>query len=265
MPQANAEQYCLDIVHGIAGLFDVDPGVRPTWLSDIPEKFCSADADFSCLIQELVEASIIDSMMLVSLDTPIALSVKKYGKLTLSAHLVSLDYKYPEGNVLYEKGAFMFLEDTLELKGATEEISINDISSDGHVGNEIPVCSSLIPMPFGTWHGDYLSTGLTVAAPYLVPNHNIQCESDSIDVLSDNHTVSKTYLWNDNWKPPHPKDGSTRCGCMTIIDQDILYGVMDKLDRKLAYFAHLSIWNREKDYGDYSKVDRTFYMLYCKE
>ena len=52
LPQKIAEGYCLEIVHGIAGLFDVEPGARPAWLSDLPERLCAPGADFTSLIRE---------------------------------------------------------------------------------------------------------------------------------------------------------------------------------------------------------------------
>ncbi len=261
MPQANAEQYCHDIVHGIAGLFDVDPSERPAWLSDIPEKFCDPDAEFSQLIKELVNAARTDRMILVSLNTPIALSVNKYAKLTLSAHLVTPDYELPDGKMLFEKMLFMSVRNTFELKGLPEKFTLEEMSTDGIKGNEVPVCGSLLPIPFGTWQSDYMSVGLTIPAPYTIPYTELLCTSKCINTTSDGNVVSKTMLWNDNWKPPHPKGGSTRCGTVTMLDQNVLEKAKQQLGRKLAYFIWLHTWDREDDYGDYSKSERTFFLL----
>jgi len=262
MPQRIAEDYCVEIVHGIAGFFDIEPSARPAWLSDFPERFCTSGVDFTPIIRELVQAARAEGMMLVSLDTPVASSVQKYAKLTLSAHLVTPDYEPPDGAFLYEKMLLMSVADTFELKGPPAEITIEEASTEGKTGDEVAVCSCLFPIPFGSWQGDYMNLGLTIPAPYTIPNTEIRCTHDSIDcIASDGKVVSRIRIWNDNWTPSHPKGGSTRCGTATMIDQELLAEAMERLGRKLAFFIRLRIWDREKDYGDYSESERTFFLL----
>lgn len=259
MPQRVAEDYCVDMVHGVASLFDVEPGARPAWLADFPEQFCRQSSDFQLLARELVQAAQTEGMKLVSLNTPVALSVQKFANLTLSAHLVTPDYELPEDASLYEKRSFLFIADTFELKGSQGEISVEEACKKGKTGDEISVCSSLTPMPFGAWQSDYFSMGINVAAPYIVPGAEIQCTSEGINSIAPNGKVaSTTRIWNDNWTPQYPRDGSTRCGSATMIDQEVLDESMEQLGRKLAFFIRLRIWDRETDYGDYSKSENTF-------
>lgn len=96
--------------------FDVESCMRPVWLSDFPERFCAPEADFMALACELLQASRIGGMRLVSLNTPVATSVQKYAKLSLSAHFVTPDYELPDGVVLYEKMPPLWIADTFELK-----------------------------------------------------------------------------------------------------------------------------------------------------
>ena len=262
LPQRIAEGYCVEIVHGIAGLFDVEPGVRPAWLSDFPERFCALRADFIPLVRELMQASRMDGMMLLSLHPPVATSIQKYAKLTLRDHLVTSDYQLPDNALLYEKLLLMFVPDTLELKGPLAEITIQDARNAGRNGDEVAVCSSLFPIPHGCWHGDYMSLGLRIPAPYTIPNSEIRCTHESIDcIASDGKVASRTRIWNDNWAPSHPKGGSTRCGSATMIDEEVLSEAMKRLGRKLAFFIRLRIWGREKEYGEYSESERSFFLL----
>ena len=261
LPQRIAEDYSLDIVHGIGGLFDVEPSGRPAWLSDFPERFCAPDADFIPLVRELVQAARAEGMRLVSLDTPVASSVQKFANLTLSAHFIAPDYELPEGAYLYEKMPLLLLADTFKLKGLPAEITIEEASTEGKTGDEVAVCSCLFPIPFGTWQGDYFGMGVRIPAPYTVPNTKIRCTHESIDcIASDGKVASRTRIWTDNWTPPHPKGGSTRCGTATMIDQEVLAEAMERLGRKLAFFVRLRIWDREKEYGDYSELQRTFFL-----
>ncbi len=260
LPQRIAESYVLDTVHGIAGLFDLEPGARPAWLSNLPERFCVPGADFTPLVRELVQAARAEGMMLVSLDTPVASSVQKYAKLTLSAHLITLDYELADGAFLYEKILLMPVAGTFELKGPPPETTIQEAKTEGKKGEEVAVCSALFPMPFGCWQGDYMNS--KIPAPYTVPNTEIRCTNESIDcIASDGKVASKTRIWNDNWTPLYPKGGSTRCGTATMIDQELLPDAMERLGRKLAFFIRLRIWDREKEYGDYSESERTFFLL----
>jgi hypothetical protein len=262
MPQATAEGYCVEIAHGIAGLFDVEPGARPAWLSDFPERFCAPCADFTRIVRELMKASRVEGMILVSLDTPVATSVQKYAKFTLSAHLVTSDYQLPDDALLSEKSLLLLVQDTLELKGPLPEITIEDTRNVGRNGDVVPVCSSLFPIPHGCWHGDYMSVGLRIPAPYTIPYSEIRCTHESIDcIASDGKVASRTRIWNDNWAPPHPKGGSTRCGTATMIDEEVLAEAMQRLGRKLAFFIRLRVWDREKEYGDYSESERNFVLL----
>lgn len=262
MPQKTAEDYCLEMVHGVAGFFDVEPGARPEWLSDFPERLFAPGADLTLLIREFVHTARAQGMRLVSLNTPVASSVKKFASLTLSAHLVTPDYELPDNAFLYEKILPLLIKDTFELKGPPAEITIEEASTEGKTGNEVAVCSCLFPIPFGTWQGDYFGMGLRIAAPYTVPNTEIRCTHESIDCIAyDGKVASRTRIWNDNWTPPHPKGGSTRCGSATMIDQVVLAKAMERLGRKLAFFVRLRIWDREREYGDYSESKRTFFLL----
>ncbi len=262
LPQRIAENYCLDIVHGIGGLFDVEPSGRPAWLSDFPERFCAPGSDFAPLVRELIQAAREEGMRLVSLNTPVASSVQKFANLTLSAHLVTTDYELPDGAFLYEKMPKLSVADTFDLKGPPAEITIEEASTEGKTGDEVDVCSSLLPIPFGTWQIDYFGMGLSLPAPYTVPNTEIRCAHESIDcVASDGKIASRTLMWTDNWTPSYPKGGSTRCGTATMIDQDVLAEAMVRLGRKLAFFIRLRIWSREKEYGEYSESERSFFLL----
>lgn len=262
MPEKLAEDYCLEIVHGIAGLFDIEPSARPDWLSDFPERFCEPGADFKSLVHELVQAARVEGALLVSLDTPVALSVQKYAYLTLSAHLVSQDYEHADNDILYEKTLLMQVADTFELKGLSVDLTIQKIRTKGNKRDEVAVCGKLFPMPFGTWQSDYFSMGLRVPTPYTVPNAEIRCTNHTIDcITSDGKVASRTRIWNDNWTPSFPKEGSTRCGTATMIDHEILEKAMKRLGRKLTFFVRLRIWKREKEYGDYKESEHTFFCL----
>jgi hypothetical protein len=261
LPQKLAEDNCMELVEGVAGLFEVEPGQRPVWLSDIPERFCRQDSDFSALVGALVKASTTANMQLVSLDTPIASSVKKYGKLSVTAHLLTPDYELPPGAILFEEMPLLMIDDTFELKGPPAQLSVEEARTAGVRGDEVAVCNTLFPVPFGCWKGDYISLGIAIPAPYVIEGTHIACTSEGVELRTEGVVVATTRLWNDEWEPSSPKGGNTRCGMATMVDTARLDEAQVRLGRKLAFFVQLQIWDREREYGDLAAIQRSALVI----
>jgi hypothetical protein len=261
LPQKIAEDNCMELVEGIAGLFEVEPGQRPVWLSDIPERICSQDSDFLTLVGELVKASTEAKMRLVSLDTPRALSIKNYAKLSVSAHLLTPDYELPPGGSLFETMPLLMIRDTFELKGPPAPLSVEEARTAGIRGDEVAVCNTLFPIPFGCWQGDYISLGIAIPAPYVIGGTHIACTSEGVELRTEGVVVATTRLWNDGWKSSYPKGGNTRCGMATMMDTARLNEAQVRLGRKLAFFVQLKIWDREKKYGDFKEMQRSSLVI----
>jgi hypothetical protein len=261
LPQKIAESYCLDLVEGVAGLFDVEAGRRPDWLSDIPERFYTEDLDFAALVGELVTASTKAGKRLVSLSTPIASAVKNYAKLSVTAHLLTPDYELPPGAFLFEKMPLLMIDDTFVLKGPPAQLSIDEARTVGVGGDEVPVCNTLFPTPFGCWQGDYIGLGIAIPAPYVVEGTHIVCTAEGVELRTEGAVVATTRLWNDGWKPSYPRGGNTRCGMAALMDTARLDEAQVRLSRKLAFFARLQIWDREKEYGDFKELQRSALVI----
>jgi hypothetical protein len=255
LPREIAESYCLEIVDGIGGIFEIEPGVRPTWLSDITERFCAPNANFGAIAKDLFKASQQNGMVVVSIHMPVAASVQKYARLQMTTHLITENYKAPAGASLCEETPPFMIEGTFEVTGAPPDITLDEASSAGQTGGEqASVCIHLFPMPFGCWHGDLFNVGLTIPAPYVVKDAQISCTADGIQLKSrDGKLLSTTRVWNDGWTPPHPRGGSTRCGVVTMMDASCLEEAQIRLVRRLALFVRLQIWDRETDFGNYSE------------
>lgn len=261
MPQPTAEGYCIEIAHGIAGLFDVEPMTKPTWLSRYAEPFCATGAELEPLVRDLIQDARDSGMTLVSLNTPVASSMKKYARFTLSAHLVTDDYKLPDNALLYERMLPLLIGDSFELKGPPADVTVEEANSNGEAGNEVSVCSSLFPIPFGTWQSDYISIGLPIPANYTASGTEIRCTRKSIDlVASDGKLISRTSIWNDDWTPQYPRGGSTQCAVATMIDVETLAAAETRLSRRIAWFAKLRTWDRETQYGDYQESEQTAFF-----
>ena len=262
LPERVAVDYCLEIVTGLAGLFEIEPGARPDWLSDFPERFYRPGADLESLVRELTSTAHPDGMRLVSLDTPVAQSEAKYAKLTLTAHLVTADYQMVEGAYLYERMRWLLLGDTLAVEGPPAEITVEEAAVEGQRGQEVSVCNCLFPMPFGTWQGDFFGMGIPILAPYVLGETEIRCSDKGVDLLDKSGALaSSTRFWNDNWVPPQPKGGSTRCAVSATARASALADAEAHLGMKLAWFARVRVWDREKDYGEYAETERNVFLF----
>lgn len=261
MPRRTAEGYCVEILPGVAGLFDIDPGTRPAWLSDLPERFCTPEIDFGPLVRELVQTARYRDMRLVSLRTPVASSVQKYAKLSLGAYLVTPDYRFSTDAIPDERLSLMSIADDLELKGPRPETTLEDVSMEDEDSGAVAVCQLLMPIPFGSWQGDYLNTGLAVPATYITGDAGMTCTNEGINLISPEGTlVSQTSVWNDQWVPQYPKTGSTRCGMAVMMNEGVLNVAQRKYERALAWVVKLHVWQRESEYGEYRESVRSAFV-----
>lgn len=104
--------------------------------------------------------------------------------------------------------------------------------------------------------------GLAIPAPYILNETQISCTPEGIDLrAASDELVSTTRTWNDEWSPPHPRGGSTRCGTVTMMDAGALDQAQQRLERRLALFVRLRIWAREREYGDFAESERNALVL----
>ncbi len=256
MPQQLAESYCLDVVDGIGGLFEMDAKERPGWLSDYPERFCAPNAEFASIARKLFVGARQGSMVVASLDTPIAASVQKYARLRMSLHLVLDGYEFQPGSLSDRRTLVLPVDDAFELKGLLPIEPKEELNSFMRQ-DAIDLCSLLFPHPFGSWHGDYYSLGLAIPSPSILGEMQISCAAEGIELTSaDGAVVSTTTVWNDGWNPSYPKGGATRCGTVTMVNAEALDLSSRRLGRRLALFVKLQSWRREKEYDDYEMFEQ---------
>jgi hypothetical protein len=255
MPAKMAQGYCFDNIPAIGGLFELNPGQRPVWLTDIPERLLAADADFQNCAEELVKAGKIGADTMVSLHTPFRKDAAAYGHLSAAAFFVTDDFQLDDHTAPFEPPAFIPLSDRFDLRGRKTSLTADEKGSEG---DALPVCATLLPLPFGYWQGEYFSVGLSVPANYCLPDDAfIQCSPSALQLTSGDSPVSSTQVWHDDWSPRYPRGGHTRCGVVTLMDAKQLSKAQSELDLHLVWFVERRVWKRESDYGDYKLITRT--------
>ncbi len=262
MPSKAAQGYTLELADSIAGLFELEPSSRPAWMTNLPERFCAEDANFNKLTLELFQASRTEGRALVSLDMPVLRSTRPHARLTVTAHLCSVDYKLPTDATLFERLLINDITRTFNLEGPTPVSSFADSVQAGAQGDQVGICHSMMPVPFGCWHNDYHSVGMAVPASYVAPKLSIVASSGGLDLLDSKGVLrARISTWNDHWSPSYPKTGNTRCAMMTTLDEGLLAAASARTKRDMRLFISLKSWDREKDYGEYTRVER--HQLVC--
>jgi hypothetical protein len=141
-------------------------------------------------------------------------------------------------------------------------VSVSDALQKGSEGEALPVCATLIPLPFGYWHSDYFSVGLRVPTNYSLPDvAAIHCRESALELTIHGSPLSSTRVWHDDWSPRYPRGGHTRCGVVTSMDARHLSKAQFELGGRLAWFVERHVWQRKGDYGDYTFSVRTAIVI----
>ncbi len=261
LPEGVAESYCVEMVCGVKGLFEWDPGPRPTWLADFPERAFTEEFELERIARGLINASRLGGQRLVSLSAPVAMSVTSYAKLELGAYLVTSDYQLPADGMPYDR-VRVLPSRSFKFNGSLSVRQIDEVTTSGNPGSALGVCVELVPVPFGAWQGDVLSAGLKVPDPHVVGEASVRCTQDAIELVgAADDILAKTLTWNDQWTPSYPRNGNTRCGIATLLDEATLNAAMLRLQRNLAWCVTLTTWTRQTDFGDYVESHRSVFFL----
>ena len=259
LPQHMAEVRCFEIVHGIGGLYDLNPVSRPAWLGDFPERACVAEDDFDSIIREFVGAAKIGGVRLASLTVPVAISAANHARLEISLHFVTPEFTPKPDQFLNETRRILPCE-LFRLEGGLSKRPLEAIETSGLSGSAFSVCVELRPIPFGSWQGDLLSAGLRVPEPSVAAG-TVRCTQGAIELVdAEDVVIARTVTWHDHWTPNYPRQGNTRCGVATLIDSNALVAAQEGLGRKLGWFVTLTTWKREAEREEYSLHRRFAYF-----
>jgi len=254
MPVERALSYAIDALPINKGLSLLAPISRPEWLEDMPEKCATALDAMEPLIREVLSrARRVTGTEPITLKIPISNDAAEFGELSIQALIASSDFRpnFASETLPYERSLRMFLRDGLSIEGDLPSAGISDYVSPGATGSAAPFSLELWPDPCGFWHSDYFSAGISVPAPYAVPNPvKIKCERDSIIFSSTSGQVGTWRVWHDHWTPEYPKGGRTRCGVLTTMDPCLLPYATNRYALALGWLVQLNVWTREKDDGE---------------
>ena len=259
--QREAGYYVSELLPSIRGLFEFDPVGRPEWLRDLPERCAANPDDMESIARSLIGAIPDKEKALISLHVPLDATVERFADLTLTAHLVTPDF-VPHGGFLPLPTTLVMAHDGFALDQSRDETPMERVQESGLRGDALPVCSALLPIPYGQWHGHLHSTGIPLPNSYLLPDASvIRSARNSVWIQCGTATVSTSQYWLDHWSPNYPLDGgTTRCGVWSTIDRAVLGERASMLDRKLAWSVRLQIWRREEAHGPYQRTELTLFL-----
>ena len=251
------------------GLVGTNSVQRPEWLADLPERCCEPNSRLQELGKELLEAADRDpGWRLISLRSPIAARVARYAELSISAILASKDYQPDLDNSEEEDGHRRILPwplaDGLSFRGEIDIEPIADFASPGRVGEYAPMCVSVWPLPSGFWHGDLFQVGLSIPAPYLFETPiSLACEADGIVAsrIGSREPIASTCMWYDHWTPLHPRDGATRCGVLTRLQEPHLTEALRRHGRRMDWIIELRMWRQTAEYEPFEMTKRRAHFI----
>ncbi len=261
MPQSRALREVLELLPAIGGMFDLEPAQRPEWLGDFPDLCAPKDIDLEALVRAKMEQP-LGNHRVVSFVTPFSSAIAEYGDLHVGAYLVTPDFSLPPDGRLFEPLDLVIANSSIDLNGPVPKTTVADMVRPGTSGSSLSICGSLFPIPHGYWQSDYFSVGLPTIAAYCLPGDAEFVVADGrIEQRVGNAALATTTIWNDGWTPRYPKGGSTRCGAMAVLNKGLFNELPGKLGRKLAWFAEVRIWRRERDFDEF-EIDerRCFYF-----
>ena len=251
-----AAEYCSVNVPAIAGLFDIDPGKRPAWLSEIPERAIVADSDLGDIVRELVKVRQAGNQRLVSLRTPFRKNEALYGHLSVKAFFATDGFQLGDDNDIHEPLTAIPLAGRFDLRGRQLALP-NPPAQEGSEGDAMPVCVNLLPMPFGYWIEEYFSIGVSVPASYCLPKDTVlQCGSSGLELVSAGSTIAFTHVWHDDWLQSQPHDRHMRCGIAAFMDASELAKAQAENSHRLGWAVDTLVWRREDDRGDFKPSKR---------
>lgn len=238
---------------------NVNPVVRPAWLSSFPEQCCAEGADFGALVRQIIVAgSNATGQMPAALRIPISPEVEKFGELEITAVLMTPDFEGSPPD-LHSKGRKLwYLRESSAFRGALPEDELATCILAGDKGDCVPLAMTIYTHPMGFWHHDYFRIGVALPMSYILPDGaSISCQPQSLDVNLYGAVVSKWSVWHDHYSPLHAPEGHPRCGMLTTISSDLITSAAAALGRKLAWVVRLRIWRSETDYGELAMNERS--------
>lgn len=255
MPLELAERYVMDLVAAVPGMFDVDPVQRPSWFADIPEQCAKSPDNLDTLAREAINLSRGLELRPVSLKVPVDQAVAEHAQFSISAYVVTDEFE--GATVPRSKLEIADFTSSLSLEGHRPECRLEEYADDGP-GAAAPVCTTLLPEPFGYWQGHYFATGLPIAAGYMLPERvRLRCTRSGVELLHVDRLIGRTAFWHDRWSPSYPHQGNTRCGVVAALETDLLHRALHQLHRKLVWRARIRVWRRASDFDKFEVLEKT--------
>ncbi|MGP3725262.1 hypothetical protein [Cereibacter sphaeroides] len=255
MPRHIAEHYAMYVVPAVPGLFEIDPVPRPAWLGDIPERCAASPGDLEQLARQLIDATRELKLRPMSLISPIVADVAEHGEFAITAHLVADDYSGDESDD--NKMEIADFESAFNIEGDRPETPL-DKYSDQREGSTAPVCTSMLPQPYGYWQSHYFATGLPVAASYVLPmGTRMRCTRGGVELLYTGRLVGTTSYWHDRWSPEYPREGNTRCGVYSTLEATLLPDALKRLGRRVVWKANMRLWQRASTLDEFEIFEKT--------
>lgn len=265
MPLAKATEYLLDHIPAIGGLFDLEPGEKPSCVGILQEQCLQERSDLKEILSEWLRCDRQRRSRCVSIVSPSPIEVAQYGDISISAYLVTPDFEIQSGNKLFQPFEYISVKEEMSIDGIIKNTTLDETRLSGKSGWAAPVCYSFLSFPYGYWNSEYFSVGLPIVTSYcLGQDAAIRARDGMIRLIGEDGTVlATTKVWNEMWTSSYVRGGTTRCGAVAELacEQFDALPVGGAQGLKLAWFIKTRVWRRPTDHGEYVLEDRHALVL----
>lgn len=251
VPAQDVAHYCAEFLPIAAGLFDLDPVKRPTWLGGLPEQCASGEISLEAAAEAILAAADLAGEPALSMHVPFNPEAEPFGYLRITSYLAEPGFEL--GEVMPEPAAeFMPTRGGLTFRGRLPVDTTKRGRVIGREGSAVSTVSDLISLPFGQWQGFYRLSGMPVPAAVISGvDATIDVANNSLLVEDSRGPITTTRYWLDHWSPREPTDGATPCGVVCIVNKQRLRVGLEVTGSRLYWVAQMRLWRREKDHEPY--------------
>lgn len=261
MPLRQAAFYITDVLPVLPGLFEVDPVPKPSWVGRLAGDCCVEGADLEALAKTAIAASAVEgSDTLLAVVSPTPREIAEFGEVSLQSFFVPENFSLKPNHAFPELQEFVF-PDEFSLRGDIRVPDLPRWQSEAGAGGPMPTTFVALPALHGTWHDEYISSGLRVPCSYCFDGQaKLDADEGGLKVLREGSLVARTTFWQDAWTPINLPEGGTRVGVASYIRSDELRSAQARLKMRLAWQVRVTLYDTT-NWDEATKKERTAFFV----
>jgi len=257
MPEDEALHYAMYTTPVDLSFLQMQPGLRPSWVSTSYELEDDTHRACSVLVQTLLDRCEAEAgRSLIHFDGPICRGPRLQADLEIITFKSCGEdieiqdafaiHEYLPGKVVIDRGD----DFSFRLPPWPEMNSFP-------VGEESAIWPAIIPTV--TRHFGYIHSELIQRIPYLPVNHNSNGYLEAIprlggaDIQYEDRVIGELHYWNDRWQPMHFKELGPDCAVAVSLMMDEVSTIFSDSKCSTIKCWRAKVYSRDREYGDWKE------------